>query len=81
MWYKKFMWNIGDEDVPVMDDFNRERRFFTIGETLDFMNTSINNYYGMFDSSDEFEDYSSGEVDDGKVAPASMFVISIDSQN
>lgn len=75
------MWNQDDEDVPVMDDFNRERRFFTIGETLEFMNTSLDNYYNMFNSSDEFEDYSSGDYENGDVIPASMFVIAINGQD
>jgi hypothetical protein len=46
-----------DEDVPVMDDFNREKRFFTISDLKEFMKKSLNNYYTMNDSPDEFENY------------------------
>ena len=42
-----------------MDDFNRAKRLFTIDDLQTFTNTSLNNYYGMFDDVDqEFEDYS-----------------------
>ena len=81
VWYKKFMWNQDEEDVPVMDDFNRERRFFTIGEMKEFMTTSLNNYYSMFNSPDEFEDYSSGDYKDGQIIDAKMFVIKINGQD
>ena len=65
------MWNQPDDDgVPVMDDFNRERRFFTIDEALSFMKSSLDNYYKMFNSSDEFEDYSSGGEDGDEITPA-----------
>lgn len=57
MWYKKFLLNGEDEEVPTMDDFNREKRFFTVNEVKEFANTSLNNYYGMKESADEFEDY------------------------
>jgi len=31
------MWNIdGDDPVPTMGDFNRERRFFRVSEVLGF---------------------------------------------
>jgi hypothetical protein len=41
-----------------MDDFNREKRLFSVQEVKDFIATSMTNYYAMRDeSSDEFEDY------------------------
>lgn len=49
VWYKKFL----DIDVPVNDDFNREKRIFTIGEEddglKDFMTTTLDNYYDLED--------------------------------
>ena len=55
------MWNgaNGDDDpVPTMGDFNRERRFFTVGEVTKFATTSLENYYSLRDKAeDEFEDY------------------------
>lgn len=30
VWYKKFILNDDGDDVPVFDDFNREKRYFTI---------------------------------------------------
>ena len=58
VWYKKFL----DIDVPVNDDFNREKRIFTIGEEpdglKDFMTTTLDNYYDLRDESDDqFEQY------------------------
>ena len=40
-----------------MDDFNREKRFFTIADLKDFMKTCLDNYYSMSNSDDEFENY------------------------
>jgi len=53
------MWNgEGDDPVPVMDDFNREKRIFTVAELRTFVKTSLTNYYAMFgDDNDEFEQY------------------------
>ena len=52
------MWNGADDDVPVMDDFERERRFFTTKELKDFVHTSLTNYYEMFgEGNDEFQLY------------------------
>ena len=30
VWYRKFILNADGDDVPVMDDFNREKHFFTV---------------------------------------------------
>lgn len=39
VWYQKFLWNMdGDDGVPVMDDFERVRRFYTTQELADFVN-------------------------------------------
>jgi hypothetical protein len=42
-----------DIDVPVNDDFNREKRIFTIGDEdgglRDFVATTLDNYYAMRD--------------------------------
>ena len=48
--------------MPVNDDFNREKRIFTIGEEpdglKDFMTTTLDNYYDLRDESDDqFEQY------------------------
>ena len=52
------MLNAKDDDVPVMDDFNREKRLFTVDEVKEFASTSLTNYYAMRDNAnDEFEDY------------------------
>jgi len=40
-----------------MDDFNREKRLFTVDELKNFMTLSLDNYYGMDNSPAEFEDY------------------------
>ena len=72
MWYKKFLLNGKDEDVPVMDDFNREKRFFMVTELKEFINTSLDNYYSMENSDSEFEDYT-------LLRNASLFIISMDS--
>ena len=40
-----------------MDDFNREKRFFTISDLKEFMTTCLNNYYSMNNSNEEFENY------------------------
>ena len=43
-----------------MDDFNREKRIFTISDLRDFMGATLDNYYNMFDDnlgSVEFEHY------------------------
>jgi hypothetical protein len=40
-----------------MDDFNREKRIFTISDLRDFMTGTLDNYYDMFNSSVEFENY------------------------
>lgn len=59
VWYSKFILNDEDDDpVPVMDDFNREKRFFTVDDLKEFVNTSLNNYQDMKDDPDnEFEEY------------------------
>ena len=53
------MWNEeGEDPVPVMDDFNREKRIFTVAELRSFVNQSLTNYYAMFaPDNDEFEQY------------------------
>lgn len=57
-----------------MDDFNREKRFFTVDDVKDFINVSLTNYYDMRDESDdEFEDY---EITNN----AKLFVLSMDSE-
>ena len=73
VWYKKFLLNAKEEEVPTMDDFNRQKRLFKVDEVKAFMNTSLDNYYDMFDNSDEFENY---QFDD-YVGNASLFVISL----
>ena len=40
-----------------MDDFNRQKRLFKVDEVKEFMSTSLNNYYDMFNNPDEFENY------------------------
>ena len=47
-------------DVPVNDDFNREKRIFTISDLREFMTKTLDNYYDMFTDEGEdveFEDY------------------------
>jgi hypothetical protein len=63
--------NGDDEEVPVMDDFNREKRLFTVSELKDFVNTTLVNYFGMENSTNEFEDYTLEHN-------ATMFVVSQD---
>jgi hypothetical protein len=47
-----------DDDVPVMDDFNRKKRIFTIEELKAFTIKSLDNYYEMFEEgNNEFENY------------------------
>ena len=53
MWFTKFL----KADVPIMDDFNREKRIFTISDLREFMTDTLDNYYDMFNSSVEFENY------------------------
>ena len=56
MWYTKFLM----ADVPVNDDFNREKRIFTISDLRKFMTKTLDNYYDMFTDEGEdveFEDY------------------------
>lgn len=57
MFYRKFLLNGPDEGVPVADDFNREKRFFTIKDLRDYTTTSLDNYFAMNMSSSEFENY------------------------
>jgi len=57
VWYKKLILNAEGEDVPVLDDFNREKRFFNVAELKTFANTSLGNYYAMNNSASEFENY------------------------
>ena len=63
-----------------MDDFNREKRFFTIDEVKDFAQLSLNNYYMMNDSvanpeaSNQFENYLLRKN-------ASLFVLALDPGN
>jgi hypothetical protein len=50
------------DDVPVNDDFNREKRIFTIGDEegglRNFVVTTLDNYYAMRDEGEkEFEEY------------------------
>jgi hypothetical protein len=47
----------GDEPVPVLEDFNRLRRFYTVDKLDKFTNASTTNYKTMFNSNDEFENY------------------------
>jgi hypothetical protein len=42
------MWYDEEEDVPVMDDFNREKRIFTVEDLKTFVEKTLDNYYGMF---------------------------------
>lgn len=47
-----------DDEVPVMDDFNRKKRLFTIEDLKEFGNSTMNNYYSMFEEGNsEFENY------------------------
>lgn len=57
-----------------MDDFNREKRIFTISELKDFMEKTLDNYYNMFDDtgSVEFENYEMGHN-------ATVFVLKLDN--
>ena len=75
VWYTKFMFNQeGDDPVPTMDDFNRERRFFKITEVRDFVVKSLDNYYEMFiNKNNEFEDYT-------KSYDATLFPINITTE-
>lgn len=59
VWYTKFMWNEdGDDEVPVMDDFNRIKLIFTTLELEEFVEKSLQEYYKMFENADnEFENY------------------------
>lgn len=59
VWYSKFILNDDDDDpVPVMDDFNREKRFFTVNDLKEFVKKSLDNYSAMRDDPDnEFEEY------------------------
>ena len=54
-----------------MDDFNREKRLFTVTELKDFVNVTLSNYYGMTNSTSEFEDYTLQN-------DAQMFAVSMD---
>ena len=46
------------EQVPVMDDFERTRRFYTTQDLSSFVNQSLWNYYQMFvKEADEFQYY------------------------
>jgi hypothetical protein len=45
VWYKKFLLNQDGEDVPTMDDFNRQKRLFTVKQLQTFVNTALTNYY------------------------------------
>ena len=50
--------NADGEDVPTMDDFNREKRIFTVDALQQFVKTCLSNYYGMqITKTNEFEDY------------------------
>jgi len=50
--------NAEGEDVPTMDDFNREKRIFTVDALQKFVKTCLHNYYGMnITKTNEFEDY------------------------
>lgn len=40
-----------------MDDFNRVRLIFTTQDLKKFVNTSLTNYFDLFDNTDEFENY------------------------
>lgn len=41
-----------------MDDFNREKRIFTVDALQEFVKTCLQNYYGMnITTTNEFEDY------------------------
>ena len=53
-----------------MDDFNREKRWFTIGEVKEFAEISLNNYYQMNQSAEEFENYD-------VTRNASLFILSL----
>jgi hypothetical protein len=58
VWYSKFILNNQGEDVPVSDDFNRAKRYFSVVDLLAHINRSLNNYYDMKDNPDnDFEDY------------------------
>lgn len=57
MFYKKFLLNAPDDEVPVSDDFNREKRFFSVKDLKKFSITSLDNYYAMNMNATEFENY------------------------
>lgn len=84
------MWNMdGDDPVPTMGDFNRERRFFRISEVMDFAKASIEKYEALStEGQDEFEDYQLATIENkatGKVEikAAQFFAIKMngDQQN
>lgn len=50
MWYKKFLLNGEDEEIPIADDFDDVKLVFTTKELVDIMDRSIANYYGMFNN-------------------------------
>ena len=55
-----------------MDDFERERRFFTTKDLKDFVKQSLTNYYEMFeDGNDEFQIYEKNSI-------VEMFTIFVD---
>ena len=66
------MWNQeGDDPVPTMGDFNRERRFFRISEVIEFATTSVDKYEALSSNKeDEFEDYNIKEEGKDEIKPA-----------
>ena len=46
-----------DDPVPVLEDFNRLRRFYTVDKLSDFTKASTTNYNATFNSKNEFENY------------------------
>ena len=57
-----------------MDDFNRVKIIFTTQQLVDFIDTSLKNYYAMFNNVEEFEDYI-------KHSDAEMYIVNVDNQN
>lgn len=57
IWYRKFLLNGANDSVPTMDDFNRVKLIFNTKELVDFVDTSLANYYQLFANKSHFENY------------------------
>lgn len=64
------MWNDEGEDVPAGADFSTTKRLYTTKELVGLVDRSLANYYGMVNSSNDFEDYRLSHY-------AEMYVINI----